>query len=96
MINLKDFFDALTYGKAIKCNTLYKVIDFNQCELLNNEDSALDDDVFTSYLCEKINEDYIVDNDCCNIYYSNQLNLYIIDITCFGTPWDSVNVNFNC
>ena len=97
----KEYFDKLTYGKAILCNDIFKYININKCEKKNNwKNPAIlpedfeDFEVFQSFLCSELDPYYIAYNDCCTIYWSPELNLYIINILFFGTPWESVKVHF--
>ena len=97
MTNFKDFFNNLTYNNAILCNNIFKIVDCDKLELLNNDNNNYRNaDVWQSFLCSDINDNYNVNNNCCNIYYYEILDLYIINILHFGIPWDSLNVDFNC
>lgn len=97
MTNFQDFFNSLTYNNAVLCNNIFNAVDYDKLELLNNDNNKYKyADVFQSFLCDDINDNYKVNNNCCNIYYCETLDLYIINILHFGTPWNAIQVDFNC
>jgi len=59
-----------------------------------NEEEDYYKDVYQYYIIDEYDADRLADDTDELIYYNETLNLYLLGVTHFGTPWDGVSTDY--
>lgn len=85
-------------GLILNNDIMKETFEIGYWEIWNGEDYNEEEDyykdVYQYYIIDEYDADRLADDTDELIYYNETLNLYLLGVTHFGTPWNGVNTDY--